>query len=223
MEGFPCQMLSEGVTMRDDAAYSGVSSFGFGGTNAHAEAWGKNIFTSRGEVSSEPAQRFLKKLSNAPPPEITMNGEDVEDWETNGLDPRADPSTQWKVYLDDDGAVIWEKDDEVEDYGDEFFIQGTFNNWTPEPLDRHDVQGCWAGTITLDAQGEDSFQIVADNDLMKTYHPVVPYCMQKSVPIALGKADKDLCWTIKGQEGDIFKIEFFQQDKFQSIMWMKQS
>merc|ERR1719221_449066 len=82
MEGFPCQMLSEAVTMREDAAYSGVSSFGFGGTNAHGEAWGKNIFTSRGEVSADPAQRFLKKLSSAPPAEITMNGDDIDDWDT---------------------------------------------------------------------------------------------------------------------------------------------
>merc|ERR1711879_720244 len=124
MEGFPCQMLSESVVMRDDAAYSGVSSFGFGGTNAHAEAWGKNIFTTRGSLCQDPTTVFQKKLANAPAPEITMNGDDVTEWETTGLDPRAEPGQKWKVSLDEDGVATWEKDDDdALDFGDEFFLR----------------------------------------------------------------------------------------------------
>nr|AIW63288.1 polyketide synthase AS3D904 [Azadinium spinosum] len=224
MEGFPCQMLSESVVMRDDAAYSGVSSFGFGGTNAHGEAWGKNIFTTRGSLCQDNLTVFQKKLLNAPPAEITMNGDDVLEWETTGLDPRGARDEKWKVSLDEDGVVTWEIDDEDNpDYGDEFFLQGTLNSWTPEPLDKHDtIPGLWIGTITLGDSGEDQFQIVADNDVSRVYHPNNPYCTVKAAPIAFGKADKELAWVIRGNEGDSFRVEFFQSDKYRSVNWVKQ-
>merc|ERR1712178_633664 len=59
LSGFPCQPLSEQAPCRDEAAYCGVSSFGFGGTNAHAEAWGKNIMmTSR--ANQDPYKVFQR-------------------------------------------------------------------------------------------------------------------------------------------------------------------
>merc|ERR1719254_247794 len=109
LDGFPCQVLSEVTTMRDDAAYSGVSSFGFGGTNAHAEAWGANICTSRGTANQDPQVIFQRKLAAAPPAEITMNGDDVWEWDTTGLDPRSDPESRWNVELDEDGVATWER------------------------------------------------------------------------------------------------------------------
>merc|ERR1719401_1925946 len=106
-----------------------------------------------------------------------MNGDNVNDWETTGLDPRGERDAKWKVSLDEDGVVTLEIDDEdALDYGDEFFLQGTLNSWTPEPLDRHDtIPGLWVGTITLGESGEDQFQIVADNDATRVYHPNNPY------------------------------------------------
>ncbi|CAJ1380076.1 unnamed protein product [Effrenium voratum] len=46
-EGFPAQFVSEGMVTQYNSCVSGVSSFGFGGTNAHAMAFGQNICTSR--------------------------------------------------------------------------------------------------------------------------------------------------------------------------------
>merc|ERR1712232_771678 len=99
----------------------------------------------------DPLTAFEKKLSVAPAAEIIMNGDDIKDWETTGLDPRGDPDTKWKINLDEDGMVTWSQmDEDTPDYGDEFFIQGTHNNWMPEALERHDsIIGLWMSTLSI--------------------------------------------------------------------------
>eukprot|EP00747_Dinoflagellata_sp_TGD_P140397 gnl/TRDRNA2_/TRDRNA2_176008_c0_seq1.p1 gnl/TRDRNA2_/TRDRNA2_176008_c0~~gnl/TRDRNA2_/TRDRNA2_176008_c0_seq1.p1 ORF type:complete len:938 (+),score=226.31 gnl/TRDRNA2_/TRDRNA2_176008_c0_seq1:89-2902(+) len=223
-DGFPCQVLTECVTMREDSAYSGVSSFGFGGTNAHAEAWSKNIFTSRGAGQQDPQKVFQKKLANAPPPEITMSG-DPEEWETTGMDPRAGPGDRYEVTLDEDGVTTWEKveDDDPTSFGDEFFLRGTFNSWAAEDMERHEsIEGLWTGKIHLGSTGQETFQIMADNDEDMLYFPDMENCTMKAAPVqGPGKAEKTKCWMIKGEPYDTYDIEFFQQGKQRSILWMK--
>jgi len=225
MEGFPCQILNESVTMREDSAYSGVSSFGFGGTNAHGEAFGRNIMTSRSAINQDPQVAFQKKLARAPPAEITMTGDDVMEWETTGPDPRAEPGTKWKVDLDEDGTVTWERDDDFDkDYGDEFFLQGTFNGWHREPMERHaQIPGLWVGHLQVGSDGEDLFQVVADENEEMVYHPEFARCSLKA-PRVCGpeRAGKDLAWLVRGEEGTVFRIEFFQQDQHISILWIKE-
>lgn len=224
LEGFPCQILSESVVYREESAYAGVSSFGFGGTNAHAEAWGKNIMTSRGSCGIDPVRLFERKLAQAPPAEITMNGDNVREWETSGLDPAGRIGDKYTIELDEDGSAIWEKvDDELADYGDEFFIRGTHTHWVTEPLDRHEsIAGLWTTTIKLGMNGEEMFQIVADGDEEKIYYPNQHRCTLKAVQIhGPGKADKEKSWLIIGKPGDTYTLEFFQQDKRRSLIWMK--
>jgi len=224
MEGFPCQILSEVTIMREDAAYSGVSSFGFGGTNAHGEAWGRNIMTSRGEICQDPNVAFQKKLACAPPAEITMNGDDVMEWDTTGLDPRAEPDSRWNIELDEDGVANWEQADDDVDYGDEFQIRGTFSSWEPVSLERHDtIPGCWVGEIAIGSKGEEEFQVMADGEKDKVYCPNQARCTLKASPIMGPKeAEQEKAWLLRGAPGDTFRIEFFQQERHRSIMWLKQ-
>lgn len=224
LEGFPCQVLSETVVMREDSAYTGVSSFGFGGTNAHAQAWGKNIMTSRGTAMQDPSVAFQKKLQAAPAAEITMNGEDAFGWETTGLDPRAEPNSKWQIEMDEDGIATWEKaEDEYESMGDEFHIRGSFNRWKGEPLQKHSsIPGCWVGEIKLGPKGEEEFQILADGQAEKVLIPNQPRCSLKgSVINGPSKVGTDIAWLVEGVPGDIYTVEFFHHGSVATMMWLK--
>lgn len=224
LEGFPCQILTETIVMREEAAYCGVSSFGFGGTNAHAEAWGRNIVTSRGTAMQDPAVIFQKKLQAAPPAEISMIGNDVQCWETTGLDPRSENLSRWQIELDEDGVAVWEKaEDEFDPIGDEFSVRGTFNNWIGTPLRRHDtIPGCWVGDIKL-SKAEEEFQILADGEDDKVLCPNQPRCSLKSAMILGPKAQGiENTWLILGSPGEVYTLEFFNQDRLMTVMWYKQ-
>lgn len=223
VEGFPCHMLTEKILMREDSAYNGVSSFGFGGTNGHGEAWGKNIETSRGCGQQDAYSAFNKKLRLAPPAEITMNGDDVEDWETTGMPAVIEQGVKYQVLLDEDGIATWEEVHEEEpDYGDEFYVIGTHNEWEPDALDRHpSINGLWTGSITLSATGEECVQIQADADRMKTYHPTMRATLKSTEIKGPEEVSQDFCWVIRGSPGETLEVEWFQQGKTMSINWMR--
>ncbi|CAK0858718.1 unnamed protein product [Prorocentrum cordatum] len=225
VEGFPVQMLTEMTVMAHDNTYCGVSSFGFGGTNAHGQAWGMNIYTSRGAIrqSRDVNRTFERRLMAAPPAEITMNGDDVTEWDTTGIDPRAEANSKWKIDLDDDGVATWEKDDALEDLGEEFFIQGDHNNWEPDGFEKSDsIQGLWIARVVLGSSGEAQFQIICDGDSDRVIHPRLPRCTMKAVKIeGPAKTGRDLSWCILGEPGETYKVEFFHQDSHMSISWLR--
>jgi len=222
--GFPCQVLGQNVALRGDSAVTGVSSFGFGGTNAHAEAWGRNIMNSRSIATKDPKTVFKQKLDNAPPAEITMTGDDWEDWETTGVHPGFEAGSHWNVTIDDDGCAVWEQDDTDVTLGDEFYIQGTHSNWDPVALERHaTIPDLWTGAIELGSSGQEQFQIVADEDQSMVYRPNAEMCTLKATQIeGPSSADRGHAWLVRGSPGDSFKVEFFISDVSKSILWVKQ-
>jgi len=223
-EGYPCYLLTESVVMKELSAYSGVSSFGFGGTNGHAEAWGRLILNSRSAAAQDPRVALDKRLAVAPPADITMTGDDVRHWRTDGLDPYADTSMKFKVRFESTGAIKWEPaEEQALGPGTMFFIQGTFNSWQLGELRRDTViNGLWTFELVVGSSGEEQFQIVADGDISMVYHPPCARCTRKAaLVVGPEPAEKEVAWLIQGSPGDMFKVEFFLQGNKRTMLWFR--
>eukprot|EP00415_Alexandrium_ostenfeldii_P004837 UN4837 len=135
-----------------------------------------------------------------------MNGDDVRDWEATGVDPRADPSSRWRIFIDEDGVADWELDEEVLDFGDSFFLQGSHSNWEPVEMERHDeIEGLWVGQIIVGSEGEVEFQVMADKDVSKVFHPGQRRCTLKASTICgPERVSKEMTWVIQGRPGETF-------------------
>jgi polyketide synthase-associated protein len=224
MDGFPGIITSEGAVFKNDCSYNGVLSFGFGGTNACASCWGPNQMTSRSGSAKDVYQVVRKKLETAALPEVTITGDNWEEWEMDGPGRNAKFGDVWDVEFDDDGTITWSKQEKEEpDLGNSYDITGTFNDWGYDSLEEdYGVPGLYYTTIVVGDKGEEQFQIVADQDPSHTFHPDLVRCTAKSAAVCgPDEAKKDLAWCLRGREGDKFRVEFFKSDAGSlSVSWV---
>lgn len=224
MDGFPGRLLTEGCTYRNNYSYNGVLSFGFGGTNACAQVWGRNILTSRGSVAKDAFKIIVGKITKAPAQEVFITGEDWEDWEMDGPKASLKVGDKWDVDVAEDGVVTYfEKENDAPDLGSYYYLSGSFNGWGQEPMEQDDMlAGVYSAVVTLGPAGSEVFQVVADEDTSMTFAPDVPYCASKAAKVVgPAEAAKEKCWQINGYPGERYRVEFCKSeaDKL-SVMWV---
>lgn len=227
MAGFPAVISTENHTYRAEASFNGVLSFGFGGTNASATMWGVNQMTSRGiGANKDLYSLFIRKMQDAPAQEVTVIGEDWEDWEMGGPDKDARLGDVFEVELDPDGVVsYWKKDKEVPDLGCSYYLTGTFNDWKYDELESDSsVPGLYHTTLKITSNLEEDFQIVAEQDPSMTFYPVGRTNL-KSAPIrGPGETKREKCWVLRGNKGDRYRIEFYRSETGSAtVSWMMES
>jgi polyketide synthase-associated protein len=222
---FPAIFLTENIVTRAAATFSGVLSFGFGGTNACAAVWGQNVVTSRAP-STNVYEALIQRIERAPAPDVMITSENWEEWLTDGPEWDSKPGDSWNLEVDANGAVSYLRKEKVSKVlANSFFLTGTFNGWKHEALEEDSIlTGLHKGMITLGRGGEARFQIVANADPALTFCPGFPDCSRKSAPVVGPQlAARESAWYSQGEEGDMFRIEFFQsQSDVFSISWIRE-
>jgi len=231
VEGFPAQLITEGLPCAYDSAYSGVSSFGFGGTNAHSMSYGKNNVTSRGIANRGSGfyrSKLLGKITNAPPADLMMHTDDPEDWETNGMPLAEDTAGKvFQVEVTSGGKAIWR---EVvypppATWGERFYLSGTFNDWGMDFMLPHErIPALHAIEIAVGETGEELFNVIANEDAALVYYPrETPRCTRRVEPIA-GPEEieikEECCWAIVASPGSRFRVEFHCAPHAVSLTWI---
>lgn len=216
MEGFPGIITTESLVFRAEASYNSVLSFGFGGTNACATVWGVNQMTSRSITTNKDMYTILvRKMQAAPPQEVTVVGDDWEDWEMGGPERNCKGGDCWEVELDPDGVVsYWRKDREVPDLGSTYYLHGTFNDWGFDAMeDEGSLPGLFSGVIVIGHNNQEAFQIVADEDPQMTFFPSRHRCSMKSTPVrGPREAKREHSWILQGAVGQRYRVEFYRSD-----------
>mmetsp|Transcript_58063 Transcript_58063/g.186553 ORF Transcript_58063/g.186553 Transcript_58063/m.186553 type:complete len:941 (+) Transcript_58063:54-2876(+) len=227
MDGFPGVITSEGLTFKGEHSYNGVLSFGFGGTNACALVYGPNVMTSRAISKADVHNQVIDKIMNAPAQEVTITGDDWDEWEMGGPGRHTKPGDQWDILIDEDGVVEYtKKEKEIKDMGSAYYLMGSCNDWGYDSFDSDEtVPGLFSATIEIGEGGSEEFQIVADQDTMLTFYPEMPKCAIKSAPVkGPGMASRDNTWCITGEPGDRYRVEFYKSEADAvSISWIKET
>lgn len=227
MSGFPGIMTTENVTFRAEASFNSVLSFGFGGTNACATVWGVNQMTSRGVGTNKDLYSlFIRKMQDAPPQEVTIVGDDWEDWEMGGPDKDARFNDVFEVELDPDGVVsYWKKDKEVPDLGSSYFLTGTFNDWRYDEMEADpNVPGLYFSTIRIATNVEEEFQVVAGQDPKMTFHPSNRTPLKSASVRGPEETKRENCWCVRGGKGERYRVEFYRSETgAATVSWMKEA
>jgi hypothetical protein len=229
MEGYPQNFINEALAYGWENCYVGVSGFGYGGTNAHAMAYGHKIAQTKkeAEVDAETHRAVVyRKMLAAPPPHVEMSSDNFEEWTTTGI-PHLTAKEDDSFYVNvlPSGEVVWREMVEPDLPDDELvpFIQGSFNDGGADMLEASDTDGLYTYEITLGDSGEESFSILLNADPDLAFFPEEPSCSKKGKKIVGPKVPPtpEHAWVIKGEPDATYRVEFLLSGASRTVNWIR--
>lgn len=206
--------------------FAHVSSFGFGGTNAHAVFWGRDL-----TYVPDVKKLFNKRLSMMSPPEIHPIGTNPADWEHNLPDNTILPGTVYSIPMSkddpEDAPIQYVKEEEgFQDGATECDVAYSINYtdidgvWATEPMDLGAVSGLRSSYLEVPESGhiEFNFSQTVMPDLVVA--PAVNMCTRKTsiVGPAEGLTNK---WVIAGKPGTTMRIDLFASLGVITVSWLR--
>lgn len=231
-DAFPIYFMTENLMFPYDTGFSGVSSFGFGGTNGHGIAYSKNIMTAH-LSNPDYSMKMKEKIAKAPAPEIGSDLLDSpEDWDSPGLpifEENIGKSYQVEI-SSDSKQVVWR---EIVNQAaqaptlETFAICGSWSEWGKEPMtESEDIPGLYSATVTIGSMGEELFHILAEENESMALYPAEDRCTRKCAdilgPTILTGSQEDCSWCIYGEPGSTMVVElFYSPSGMKSVTWYK--
>mmetsp|Transcript_30512 Transcript_30512/g.65708 ORF Transcript_30512/g.65708 Transcript_30512/m.65708 type:complete len:960 (+) Transcript_30512:75-2954(+) len=223
---FDAIFQTEGASYTYVQGHSQVSSFGFGGTNAHGIFWGQNL-----DLTPDAEKLFHKRLAERPPPEVRVMGSNPDDWEADFPDWRhVDRRTRFQVSMgpDDVGQPLRYEpildidvdDGEGLDSEVGYAITGNFNAWGQESMVPGEVPGQHVFLAEVPASGRLEWRFIKDGDPDQVLSPAIPDCTKRTAEIkgpAKGLLNN---WVVTAQPGSEIRIELLISEGRQSVFWL---
>jgi len=234
IEGFPLFMPCEALDVGQRNNFDGVQSFGFGGTNARAELWGK---TRSGHLHDD-NQRKMQQLAfvevqcpRCLGPMCHMCGVAIQVTALyEGKHHCSSVRKEFQPYeccslcysggyqLKGAGYRDWANE------GDRVYAVGTWSGWSEfEEMNKTD-DGSYVCAIRLGETRREEFRITVGTDFDHSIHPVAGRANQLARIVGPADDGSGLNWLIDGTEDDVpegtvYKITFEWNEDGRTIDW----
>lgn len=239
--GFPMFIPIEVCNTMTDHLNHGVSSFGFGGTNARADVWARTMYgpaksndrrllVSRAEHISEPCPRCLGPmcvLCKAALP--TVGGEGRH---RCSMVRASHASYEYCSHCyRGDYALNLNHEDELTPLawgGHQVYLVGTWDAWSTFHEMDLQPQGGYSASVVLGETRTEQFYIVLNEDVGKALFPGADRAGQRVRPLGPGGNKEGNCWSIDGRRdgasaGDVYKVQLTPVGRTLSVSWERTS
>lgn len=218
--GYPTHIAAEICCYNATHGYSGVSSFGFGGTNARADLFGVAVNgPSKSCRRTSPLKSGRRVLIRCP---FCLGG---MEFPTCLIYPRATSETDdacLRADADDNyemcsrcyagaysvGRPPWE-----EPIADNVSLLGTWSAWSQPQKMRRREDGTHVAVFRLGDAGMEGFRIILDADPRLAYYPACGYAGSDVRVLGPGVPAEGQMWIVDGrddraQQGTLYEVTF---------------